>query len=69
MSHVVYSTMNLEDWKRWILRWLDREGHYWTMEKTPLPLREQAVDELATAGELVKRAVMPAHGYQEWVSA
>ena len=40
---------------------------YWTMgDKSPLPMREAAVEELAREGHLVKRGEPNKYGFQEW---
>lgn len=59
--------MTLEEWKRWILDTTYDNGRYWTMhEKTPLPVREQAVNELAAEGKLVMADSSEKNNLIEW---
>ena len=67
MRQEMNGTMSLEEWKRWVMDYAyDNHGRYWTMDKTPLPLREQAVSELAAEGRLRQIGRQESYGLTEW---
>ena len=60
--------MTIEEWKRYIMAVIYDNGRYWTMTKTPLPLREEAVAQLAAEGKLKLVAAADQYGNIEWTT-